>query len=163
MSLSNAFTAYVDAPSDATLRPLHRAIVGSPNFSRATTWLFRATELAAADRHDEVIRLVEGLMPGALFCPDAHALLSTAYAGIGDRGRARREAFYAGLAVEAILASGDGSKARPWVVLHVPDEYAALARFGLAATQQRAVDVDGLVHDELTLSDGSTRWCRFAA
>ena len=78
MSLSNAFTAYVDAPSDATLRPLHRAIVGSPNFSRATTWLYRATELAAADRHDEVIRLVEGLMPGALFCPDAHALLSTA-------------------------------------------------------------------------------------
>lgn len=163
MSLSSTFTAYVDAPSDATLRPLHRAIVGSPDFNRATTWLLRATELAAASRHDEVIRLVEGLMPGALLCPDAHALLSAAYSGIGDTARARREAFYAGLAVEAILASGDGSRARPWVVLHVPDEYAALARLGLGVTQQRAVDIDGVVHDELTLSDGSTRWCRFAA
>lgn len=162
MSIAPAFTAYVESPSEATIRRLQRAIVASPSFNRATAWLDRASELATGDRHDEVIRLVGGLMPGALLCPDAHALLSTAYAGIGDNDLARREAFYAGVAVEAILGSGDGSKARPWVVLHVPDEYAALARLGLACTMQRAVEVDGLVHDELTLSDGTTRWFRFA-
>lgn len=158
MSLQSAFSAYLDAPGPVRLAELHREITSSHNFLRATVWLERATELADASRHDELIRLLTRLMPGVLLSPTAHAMLSVAYGGIGEREESQRHRFYAEVSLEAIAGSGDGTEERPWRVLHVADEYALLSSLGLAPAGQRSVEMSGRLIDEITVSDGTQRW-----
>lgn len=152
------FTAYLDHPSQTALKTLHAALLKDPGFSRATTWLEHAHDLSMQQRHDEVIRLVLAQMPGALLSPVAHGLLSEAFAGIGDQERSRREAYYAHVAVEAILSSGDGTEPAPWQVLQVADEYAALSNLRLEPVGQAVHQNGGRMYDVISCADGSSRY-----
>lgn len=155
MTISTAFTAWVDAPGRATLARLQAEITRDESFDRSSVWQHRAGELMDQQRHDEVIRLIMSRMPGLLLSPAAHAMLAVSYEAIRDTGNARREAFYRDLTVQAVLDSGSGTADAPWLVLHVADEYAALAALGLVPEAQR---VEAHSMDVITCSDGSERW-----
>lgn len=157
MDIATAFRTYLDQPSKASLSRLHAAIVASEDFERATPWLSRAEQLLSQERYDEVIRLITQRMPGLLLCPIAHSMLSYSYEQIFETERSRREAYYAGVAMEAILDSGSGTQADPWKVLHVADEYAVLEHRGLEPLGQQSQEESGMF-DVVECSDGSQRW-----
>lgn len=160
MDVPSAFNRYLENPSSSSLELLHAAIKQEQGFQRATPWYGRAVELAEQQRHDEVIRLVGGQMLGAFFCPDAHALLSQAHAGIGEQARAQHEGFLAVTAVQAILDSGSGSRAAPWLVLHVPEQYLVMSQVGFVPQSQRFETHDGQDFDIHTDEHGAERWFR---
>lgn len=144
-----------DAPSRARLQ---ETVLAQPDFERDTPWLTRAEDLAAQERHDELIRLVAEVMPGAFLCHDAHGLSSWAHRAIGKHEDADRERFFAESALRLIAASGDGTRSRPWQVFHVADEYAFLRRREVTPVAQRAEN-DGLrLYDVLTLASGAEVW-----
>ncbi|WP_297742593.1 DUF4919 domain-containing protein [uncultured Tessaracoccus sp.] len=128
-----------DASSLARLR---HTILSDATFDVASPWFEPAAELAAQERHDELIRLLDAHMPGAFLSPEAHQLLAHALTAIGERTQAEQERFLAHASLELILDSGDGSQTRPWQVLEVLDEYAVLRHHQVSVASQRR-DVDG--------------------
>lgn len=156
MTVQTAFTAHVEGPTAHTRTRLQAAVTADPGFQRSTDWLPRAADLLAQDRHDEVIRLLMDRMPGLLLSPVAHGMLARAHAGIHQLDDARREAYYRDVALQAILDSGSGTRAQPWQVLQVADEYTVLDHLGLVPQGQRVEHGDATV-DVITCSDGSER------
>lgn len=61
-------------------------------------------------------------------------------------------------AVEEILATGSGTKASPFVVNGVPEEYLVVEHFGKQVVRQRLAEVDGKYCDCLDCSDGTEYW-----
>jgi hypothetical protein len=142
----------------ATLDALHRTVRSASNYDPNLDVMRTAGPLLEAGRGEEAVAAVRALMPGAFFSPAAHQALAAAHELIGDLNAAERERAIAGLAGEAILASGDGSREQPWVVLRVSDEYDVLRHLGLHADAQRLERADGLTLDRLTCNDGSELW-----
>ena len=95
----------------------------------------------------------------------AHVGANAAASGLGDSSRADfHVAVIRGL-FEAIAATGDGTEAKPWVVLSVDEEYALLQAQGLERTQQSlSTCAGGRPCDILTVTErrgGATRTLYF--
>ena len=97
-------------------------------------------------------------MPGAFFSPSAHAALAAAHAGLGDDARARAERSLQVLALESIRSTGDGTRAHPWSVLRVSDEYDVLRAAGRVSREQTLLEADGRSLDRHVCDDGSEAW-----
>ena len=60
--------------------------------------------------------------------------------------------------VAGILATGDGTRARPWTVLRVSDEYDVLRSLGRRPVSQELVGGAGRELDRIECTDGSEAW-----
>jgi hypothetical protein len=56
------------------------------------------------------------------------------------------------------VASGDGTRARPWTVLRVSDEYDVLRSLGRRPASQELVGQAGRELDRIECVDGSEAW-----
>jgi len=103
-----------------------------------------------------VVAVGRSLMPGAYLSPSVHLALTHAYAGLGRRGDADREADLAVIGLRAVTATGDGSREAPWTVLRLSDEYDVLRHLGTASVSQAVLTVGGRTLDRHEGEDGST-------
>lgn len=157
-ALAALAASYAESRDPADLDRLWTAVRRAPDLDPLLDLETSGRRLLAAGAHADLLALVRDRMPGAFLSPSAHALLAAAHAGLGEEREARRERRTARLALEAILATGDGSAARPWRVLRVADEYAVLRARGRRSRTQRLVVRDGRPHDVHACDDGSTAW-----
>lgn len=138
---------YLADPTPATLAAVRRAVRATPGFDPGLV-VSEVDDLAALQR----------LMPGALLSPAAHGALAQSLARAGRQQAAARERLIARAALAGILATGDGSRERPWSVLRVSDEYDVLRSRRLRSTEQ-SLERDGSRHlDRHVCDDGSEAW-----
>ncbi|WP_243059310.1 DUF4919 domain-containing protein [Nocardioides sp. SR21] len=138
---------YLADPTPASLADVRRAVRADPSFDPGLV-VGEADGLAALQR----------LMPGALLSPSAHGALADALARAGRQQAAARERLIARAALAGILATGDGSRERPWSVLRVSDEYDVLRSQRRRSTEQ-TLERDGSRHlDRHVCDDGSEAW-----
>ncbi|MDN4159807.1 DUF4919 domain-containing protein [Nocardioides abyssi] len=104
------------------------------------------------------LRVLESALPGALLSPSVHTGLATALAALGRPEEAQRQQRIARAAVDAVLASGDGTADRPWSVLRVADEHDVLRALGRRPESQSLVERDGRTLDRLVTTDGGEAW-----
>lgn len=149
---------YIEQPGTAAARSLQRAIVADPTFDPASGWYPRAEALVAADRHDEAIRRIDAHMPGALLCPQAHAILSHSLGAIARYEEAARERELTAISLHLILDSGDGSLHQPWQVLRILDEYAVLRTGSQRPIKHRNVSANNRQFDVHVFADGTEQW-----
>ncbi len=141
-----------------SLHELREAVRRSPNFRPDLDVPAATAPLLAREAYDDVVGLVDDLMPGAFFSPAAHAVLAGAHEAAGRPDRARKERRIAQLAMAAILGSGDGSADRPWAVLRVSDEYDVLRSQDRVSRRQTLVTRDGRDLDHHVCDDGTEAW-----
>lgn len=158
MLIPDALWAYLDEESEATLAALQTQIRSDPWFTDRAPWYPRAVELLTDDRADEVIDLIEQLMPALFLCPEAHQMAAWALRRIGEHSRADAHAAWAQLGIEAISSSGNGTRMRPWRVMRIIDEYAQLRARGIHPAGQRRVVSDGRCLDAHVDQDGVEHW-----
>ena len=84
------------------------------------------------------------------------AALAAEQAGDAERGAFERD--FAQACLRGILASGDGSRASPYRVTHVADEYDVLEAKGKDFAEQRQISGDDGVFDLITCGDGTQLW-----
>lgn len=119
-----------------------------------------AGELGDAMRRGEHVRVAETIaerMPGAALSPAAHVMLGAALRAMGDEASARREERMARLSVVSVLATGDGSRERPWSVLRVADEYDVMRARGLHPRGVSTTTTPGATLDKHD-TDGGEVW-----
>lgn len=147
---------YLADPSPGTLAPLRRAVRGSSTFdpdldlARIRRSLDGGPEAAA--------RALTAMMPGALLSPSAHTALALALERLGRAPEAARQRTLARVAVQGILATGDGTRVSPWTVLRVSDEYDVLRALGRRPVSQELVGEAGRELDRIACADGSEAW-----
>lgn len=115
-------------------------------------------ELLAAGDAYEVIELVHSWKSRAAFSPRAHYLAGEAHAQLGELEQAEVERLAFSACLQGILATGDGSRRKPYVITQIPDEYDVLKLLGLICVKQRLVQRGRRACDVLTCSDGSSVW-----
>lgn len=157
-NFAEVMEAYALEPTPATLRPLHEAILGAPNYDPLAALDPVLTGLEQAGDHQGIVDEIWRRMPGLFLSPSAHLRLSIAYEGLGEEAAARRERRLAGLALASIRDSGEGDEASPLRVLRVEDEYDVLSAVGRRSReQQERSDTHG-VFDVHTTDDGGSWW-----
>ena len=101
----------------------------------------------------EALRPVLGQL---LLCPRAHLLASVAAKRAGDEDAAGFESMFYVRCIQGILATGDGTADRPYLVTRTSDEYDVLSHL------EKELQVQSLMHgpdgrslDRMTCTDGS--------
>lgn len=143
MLIPDAYWAYLEDGSATALAAVHAQIKADPYFTEQAPWYPRAGDLLRQDRFDEVIDLLEELMPGVFLCPEAHSMLGYAYEHLDEHERSRAQYTFAGSALAAIQSSGRGTRTAPWRVLRIIDEYAQLRSRRIEPVSQRMTVAGG--------------------
>jgi hypothetical protein len=157
-SIADLALVYAGTRSVSDLLRLRDAVRRSPGFDPGLDVVGAVSPALARGDHAEAVAIVERLMPGAFFSPSAHAALAAAHAALGDEPRARAERRTQVLALESIRSTGDGTRARPWSVLRISDQYDVLRADRRTSREQTLVTVDGRLLDRHVCDDGSEAW-----
>ncbi len=153
-----AFFDLVKAPGDATYRAIHALVTASPRYSPYANDLGTLNGLYAEKRYEECLRKFRQMMPNWMLSPTAHQIACLSAHHLGDEETARMEAGIAESCLQGLLATGDGSHERPYLVSHVEDEYDALRRLGKQLRQQGMIEEEGRHFDCLSCEDGTDVW-----
>ncbi len=156
--MSDAFSGFLEAPTSASFLRLRNEIVAQPDYDFAADRLGELTALIDAGAFSAVPDKLTELMPGWLLSPRVHALAAYAAEKAGDPDRAQFERDFGLACLRALRDSGDGSRARPYPVTHVADEYDLLEALGKDVASQRQVSGDDGVFDLIVCKDGAELW-----
>jgi hypothetical protein len=161
--MADEFSDFLADPTGATFLRLRERLLDSPGYDFHSGALDELEELINGGQYDAVPDKISELMPGWLLSPRVHQLAGHAAQETGDPARAAREGYLAKACLRGLLQSGDGSRARPYRVTHVADEYDVLDYLAKEVAEQRVVEGDGGAFDVIGCADGSQLWFDISA
>lgn len=145
-------------PSAERFLSLRDAVSESPGYLPYSSDLTKGHELLTEGRFEEAKSYLLSLAPGWILNPGMHRLLSVACYQLGQVQIAMLEHEMAMAMLNGILSTGDGSEARPYLVLHVADEYDVLNHLEKRSQGQALVQKGERYCDLRTCDDGSEIW-----
>jgi hypothetical protein len=114
--------------------------------------------LLAAGKHDQLLKKTESLPASAALSPRVHYFAAEAATARGDSERAELERFLFVVCLQGILATGDGSAQRPYVVCHLSDESDVLEALEKEPATQTLAQLDHAVCDVIDCHDDTQVW-----
>ena len=156
--MQRQFKAFVESPSRERFLAAREAVL------RATPLAMQATDLADLLRlldegaYQAVLDRIDLLPPSKALSPRVHFLAAEAAEALGDVEAGELERFLFVLCLQGLLATGDGSRAAPYVVCHPTDEYDILDAQGYEPAGQAFLAENGELFDVITCSDGREFW-----
>ncbi len=120
--------------------------------------LDRVWDLIKEKKFKEAREKLEKAMPNLLLSPRAHGMAAMAAEGLDDAAKAKAERDAAAKCVEGMLATGDGSADKPYLVTRVTDEYDLLRHLKKVRDAQGLRHKDGKAFDVMSCTDGTEVW-----
>lgn len=158
-NMAKAFTTFVEQPTSANLQTVRGLLVTDRGYNPYSDELTQLRKLLHDGKNQEVIALVAKSQPNLLLSPQAHRLAAEAAEKIGDKTLAARERGFADRCVDGILAMGDGSESRPFLVARMSDEADLLdAKFKTRIESQGLIFREERKLDKVLGKDGNTYW-----
>ena len=152
------FARFLELPGRATFLAARSAWLQLNVPPLTAEELQSAQNLLAAGEAEAVIAKVHGWKSRAAFSPRAHYFAGEAHAQLGELEQAEVERLAFSACLQGILATGDGSRRKPYLISQIPDEYDVLKLLGLTCQKQRLVQRGRRACDVLTCADGSAVW-----
>ena len=156
--LNDRFEEFLAEPDPQRYRKLRALVMADKAYNAGSTALEGVEVLLDHGRAAEARRRVRQLLPDWLLSPRAHRLAAEAARRLGDELGEQREWLVHRRCVEGLLTTGDGTRARPFLVTHVDDEYDLVEHLGKKLAHQDLVLDDGRSLDRITCQDGSEYW-----
>lgn len=156
--IEKQFAAFLKKPTRETFVVVRKSVVSSPKYDPYGTDPDDLRELADKGRLEAARQKFAEAMPNFLLSPRAHRYLATAARKAGDLDTAKKEIVIARKCIEGILATGDGSREKPYLVTRVQDEYDVLPHLNREKDSQGLVLDDGRSYDVIQCKDGSEVW-----
>ena len=158
-NMPKAFAALVERPTAANLQAVRGLLAADRAYSPYSNDLTQLDTFFHEGKNQEFVELLIKSQPNLLLSPRAHRLAAQAAEKIGDKDLAARETVLADRCADAILATGDGSESRPFLVSRVSDEADLLdAKFKTRIGSQGLVFRDDRKYDRILGNDGKTYW-----
>ena len=156
--MQELFVAFLSDPTPESFRAVREFVVNSPNYNGYSQDL-RDMECALDEkRFADVKSTFAEAQPNLLLSPLAHLLLSAALKEEGNARASDLERFICFRCVDGLTSTGDGTRARPYLVLRTSDEYDVLNAQGKQFASQHLVHEGGKSYDCMTCDDGTELW-----
>ncbi|WP_254512945.1 DUF4919 domain-containing protein [Anatilimnocola floriformis] len=152
------FARFLELPGRATFIAARAAWLQQKVSPLTPEELQSVAQLLAAGEATAVIEQVHSWKSRAAFSPRAHYFCGEAHALLGELEQAEVERLAFSACLQGILATGDGSRLKPYIISQIPDEYDVLKLLGLTCQKQRLVQRGRRSCDVLTCQDGSSVW-----
>ncbi len=149
---------YLADQSPDNFMRLRDAVANSPGYQPYSDSIASVYELIDQENYEEARSRLMAMMPNLILNPGIHKLLSFVLHQLDKTSDSQAEFALGMLCAQGILSTGEGSEAKPYLVLHTSDEYDILEHLGKQSHGQALV-VKGDRHlDRLDCSDGSQVW-----
>lgn len=156
--MNELFVAFVQNQTPETFGALRAHIVAQPNYDGYSRDLDDMDDAFQQKRYEDVRSKFGSTMPNLLLSPAAHMLVSMSLREDGHSEAAEMERFICFRCMEALQASGDGTKERPYLVLRTTDEYDLMGALGKELASQHLVHDGPRQYDRMVCTDGSELW-----
>jgi hypothetical protein len=152
------FNDYLGDRTAEKFLELRDTMIASPDYDPYNVYRDTAVPLLQQEKFQEALDYLASRMPAWLLNPGIHKLASFALHKLGRTSDASFEYRLAEALLEGILSTGDGSKAHPYYVTSVVDEYDVLEHLGQELQRQTLVEKDACRYDLLACKDGTQVW-----
>lgn len=149
---------YLAEPKLDRFLELRAAVAGLPGYAPYSDNLREGWALFEEEQFEKAKGLLESVLPGWILNPGIHQMLSFIWHKLGQEEAAQYEFAVAVALLNAILSTGDGSKAQPYLVLYPADEYDLLAYLEKRSTSQSLEMLGEKRYDCQTCDDGTEIW-----
>ena len=155
MSVKENFLEYLKKPSTEGFQSLRQQVAASDRYAPYSNELDVLVAALCAGDPQAAIDLFWRSFPNLLLSPLAHLMLSQAYLDLKKEDEAEGEKAMGRLILKSILATGKGTKKKPYAVMRVEDERDVLSALKKQAGAQFLIRDKSRVFDLLQCSDGS--------
>jgi hypothetical protein len=154
-SVRENFLEFLNKPSAEGFQSLRQQVAASDSYSPYSNELDVLMAALGAGEPQAAIDLFRRSFPNLLLSPLAHFILSQAYLDLKKEDEAEGEKAMGRLILKSILATGKGTKKKPYAVMRVVDEKDVLSVLKKQAGAQFLVRDKSRVFDLLRCSDGT--------
>ena len=155
LSVRENYLEYLKGPSTEGFKSLRQQVAASDRYAPYSNELDMLVAALSAGNPQAVIDLFWRSFPNLLLSPLAHLMLSQAYLGLKKENEAEAEKAMGHLILKSILATGKGTKKKPYAVMRVEDERGVLSALKKQAGAQFLIMAGSRMLDLLQCSDGS--------
>lgn len=156
--MHDLFATFRDQPTRETFLAVRQAVVAHSDYDPYARDLDEALALFGEKKYREAQERIKAAMPNLLLSPKAHLVASVAARELGDSETQLFENKCCFRCLEGILSTGDGSEARPYLVLRTSDIYDVLMLQQKKLATQALVQKGGRSYDQMTCTDGTVLW-----
>lgn len=156
--MQETFVAFLSNPTLDTFRAVRDIVVNNPNYDGYTRDLQAMEDALDQKRFGDVKDAFARAQPNLLLSPAAHLLLSLTLKEEGNGKGSEMERFICFRCIEGMKLTGDGSQAKPFLVLRTSDEYDMLSALMKRLASQHLVHDGGKSFDRLVCEDGTEVW-----
>lgn len=135
--LHELMTRFLQEPSTDTFATLRSAVVEDPRWHPYAGDIEALQSLLKEERWAEIAGRFQAAMPSLMLCPEAHLIAAEGARRCGDEQGGALLLHIANQLLRAILATGDGSVERPYLVTNVSDQYLVLWAQSATFSKQR--------------------------
>jgi hypothetical protein len=156
--MQRQLAAFVEQPGKETFLSARDAVL------RQTPLPLVAAEIAELDlllekkEYQALLDCIDALPPSKVLSPRIHFLAAEAAEALGRGEDVELERSLFVLTLQGLLATGDGTRANPYIVCHASDEYDILAALCREAAGQSLTEYRGRLCDVLICADGRELW-----
>ncbi|MEL6108499.1 MAG: DUF4919 domain-containing protein [Planctomycetota bacterium] len=153
-----AFAALIDSPNRESYIKVYESLVRSEAYNPYSNEVDEAYELFEDGKATEARAKLQDAMGNLILSPRAHDFLGFLYHQLGDEQKAEMELRVSFACILGILATGDGSSEKPYLVARTSDEYDVLRHLKKQFRQQSLIEREGKHFDKIECADGSEYW-----
>ena len=154
-SVRENFLEFLKKPTTEGFQSLRQQVAASDRYAPYSNELDVLAAALGAGHPQAAIDLFWRSFPNLLLSPLAHLMLSQAYLDLKTENEAEGEKAMGHLILKSILATGKGTKKKPYAVMRVEDERDVLSVLKKEAGAQFLMTDKSRVFDLLQCSDGS--------
>jgi hypothetical protein len=155
LSVRENFLAFLKKPTTEGFQSLRQQVAASDRYAPYSNELDMLIAALGAGEPQAAIDLFWRSFPNLLLSPLAHFVLSQAYLDLKREDEAEGEKAMGRLILKSILATGKGTRKKPYAVMRVEDEKDLLSALKKQADAQFLVRDKSRVFDLLQCSDES--------
>ncbi len=158
-----AFTALVDhflaQPNKENFTAVQDRILADRGYDETARGLEDMLDLYRQKEYQKAIDRFQAAMPDLALSPQAHFYAARCYEELGKKELQKKETACVRACLQGLLATGDGSPERPFVVTHASDEYDLLTcPLKTESKSQTSTHKKGRWYDVLECASGKTYW-----
>ena len=149
------FENFLKDPSGENFKATRAELMKTPGYDFFSNEIAALDELAVDEDFHGILKRAAAMIPAWLLSPSLHLYLSEAFHEAGDRKHAEKEEQAAKACLRGMSKSGDGSKERPYLVMHEADEYDLIEAMGKEDEEHTRLSSHVPPLDKIRCEDGS--------
>jgi hypothetical protein len=153
--MQREFIRFIEQPSADTYLSARDAMLKQEPETLTASALLELVRLSYTGNHEALLAHTEQLPASAALSPRVHFYAAEAAAAAGDAERAELERFLFVVCLQGILATGDGSAERPYVICHQSDETDVLEALDKRSERRTLAQLEHAVYDVVDCEDES--------